>query len=300
MNIPPLVRRISALYILLTAVACHPALVRTERKIARKLGKQHGIFAVAFHDNATGKEILIRDREMYHAASTMKTPVLIEVYKQASEGRFSLSDSVPITNQFKSLVDGSVFRLKPDVDSEQDLYNYIGRKRTISDLTYRMITRSSNLATNELIERVGAAHITETMRQLGANDIIVLRGVEDSLAYANGLSNQVTAYDLMLIFEKMSRGETVNPEASREMIGILEDQSFNEILPARLPKDVKVAHKTGSFSGVHHDSGIIFLPDGRSYELVILSKGLTDESAATEAMATVSEMIYKYMMTGAR
>ena len=100
----------------------------------------------------------------------------------------------------------------------------------------------------------------------------------------------------MVIFEKISNVESVNPEASHIMIVILSDQKFNEIIPAKLPKDVKVAHKTGNIAGVNHDSGIVFLPDGRKYIVVLLSKEVKDEKAAIAAMASVSEMIYSYMM----
>jgi beta-lactamase class A len=101
----------------------------------------------------------------------------------------------------------------------------------------------------------------------------------------------------MVIFEKIAKGEAVNAEASQIMIDILLDQKFNEIIPAKLPKDVKVAHKTGNIIGVNHDSGIVFLPDGRKYILVLLSKEATDEKAAIEAMASVSEMIYSYVVS---
>jgi beta-lactamase class A len=86
----------------------------------------------------------------------------------------------------------------------------------------------------------------------------------------------------------------VDVGASMVMIDILLDQRFNDIIPAKLPKEVKVAHKTGSITGVRHDSGIVFLPDGRKYILVLLSKDLQDADAGIEAMANVSEMIYNY------
>jgi beta-lactamase class A len=272
-------------------------LVRTTTKINKEFGKQQGTFAVAFTDLSNGEVLLIREREVFHAASTMKTPVMIEVFKQASSGRFSLTDSVLIQNEFRSLVDGSPFRLKVEADGEKELYEEVGKKRTLSDLVYRMITLSSNLATNLIVDKVGAENVTQTMRDLGAGDIQVLRGVEDSLAYAQGLNNIATALDLMIIFQKMAKGETVNPEASQAMIDILSDQKFGEIIPARLPKEVKVAHKTGSFTGVHHDSGIVFLPDGREYVLVILGKDLANDKTATKAMARVSQMIYRHLMT---
>ena len=260
-----------------------------------ELSKQEGVFAVAFKDLSTGKELLINDTVTFHAASTMKTPVLVEVYNQAAEEKFSLSDSLILKNEFKSIVDGSLFSLDPTDDNETELYKHIGEKRTISFLLYQMIIVSSNLATNLIIELVDAKNVSASMQQLGAKDIHVLRGVEDGKAFAKGLNNTITAHGLMILFEKMAKGETVNPAASQSMIDILLDQKFNEIIPAGLPANVKVAHKTGSINGVQHDSGIVFLPDGKKYVLVLLSKKITNEKAAIAAMANVSKLIYEYV-----
>jgi beta-lactamase class A len=264
-------------------------------EIIDTLASQKGVFAVAFKDLSTGKEILINAREDFHAASTMKTPVMIEVFKQVAEGRFSFNDSFLITNQFKSIVDSSQYSLDSTDDSETEIYRHIGEKRSLYDLLYQMIIASSNLSTNLIIGLVDARKVTETMRSMGAKKINILRGVEDNKAYEKGLNNTTTAYDLMLIFEKIARGKAVDKKSSDEMIRILLNQEFNTIIPADLPPDVKVAHKTGSITGVHHDSGIVFLPDGRKYVLVLLSKNLEDEPAAVKAMAKVSAMIYHYL-----
>jgi beta-lactamase class A len=160
-----------------------------------------------------------------------------------------------------------------------------------------MIIASSNLATNIIIEKAGASNVTNTMRGYGAKDIKVLRGVEDQKAYDNGLNNTTTAYDLMIIFEKLAKGKAVSKKASQMMINILFDQKFNTIIPAQLPKEVKVAHKTGFITGIHHDSGIVFLADGRKYVLVLLSKNIEEEDKAVRAMANVSGMIYQYILS---
>jgi beta-lactamase class A len=263
--------------------------------IEKEISPQKGTFAVAFKDLKTGKQIKINDRVVYHAASTMKTPLLIEVYKQAAEGKFSLTDSIELKNEFKSIVDGSSYSLDSADDSEKELYKHIGEKRTIDSLVYQMIIVSSNLATNLIMTKVGAENVTNSMRKLGAKDILVLRGVEDGKAFQQGLNNTTTAHDLLLIFEKIARGEAVSPESSQAMIRILLDQQFNEIIPAKLPADVKVAHKTGSITHVHHDSGIVILPDGRKYVLVLLSMDWEDEKAAVQTMANISSLIYKYI-----
>jgi beta-lactamase class A len=263
--------------------------------IQTKLKGVEGEFGVAFKDLQTHQTLFINERENFHAASTMKTPVMIEVFKQAKAKKFKLTDSILVKNEFKSIVDGSPFGLDISDDSADDMYRKMGQKMTIYDLTYQMIIVSSNLATNILIDLVGAQNANATMRQLGASDIQVLRGVEDTKAFQKGLNNSVTAYDLMLIFEKIAQKKVVNKKACKAMTNILFDQKFNEIIPAKLPKDVKVAHKTGSITGVQHDSGIVFLPDGRKYVLILLSKKLTNAQAGVKALAEVSEIIYDFV-----
>lgn len=283
--------------LLVVCAACtsQPSIGTLKTNIETRLSAVKGTFAVAFADIETGNTLLINEHETFHAASTMKTPVMIEVYKQVNAGKFSLTDSIEIKNEFKSIVDSSLYSLNPEDDSETELYKMIGQKRTLASLVYDMIIVSSNLATNIVIEQVGATHVTQSMRELGASDIQVLRGVEDNKAYEKGMNNTTTAYDLMVIFEKMATRKTVSPEASDAMIQILLDQRFNDIIPAQLPPEVKVAHKTGSITGVHHDSGIVMLPNGKRYVLVLLSKNLEDTNAGTIALADISRMIYEYV-----
>lgn len=264
-------------------------------QITKELSKQAGTFAVAFKDLTTGEELFINEHERFHAASTMKTPVMVEVYKQAASGKFSVKDSILIKNEFKSIVDSSLYSLNATDDSDTLIYQHIGEKRTIYSLMYDMIIVSSNLATNLIIELVDAKNVTQTMRDLGIKDLTVLRGVEDSKAFQAGLNNEVTAFDLMILFEKIAREEMVSAEASMAMIDILLDQKFKDIIPAKLPTDAKVAPKSGSITGVRHDSGIVYQPNGKKYVVVLLAKGLEDSDAGVEMLATVSEMIYHYV-----
>ncbi len=264
--------------------------------IKNKLDSAEGTYALAFKNLQTGETIFYNETEEFHAASTMKTPVMIEVFKQAAEGKFSLEDSTLVKNEFKSIVDSSIYQMDISDDGGENLYKYIGSKRTIRQLVYDMITVSSNLATNILIDLVDAKSVMETMKISGANVIKVLRGVEDIKAYDRGLNNTTNAYDLMIIFEKLANFEIVSNDACKQMINILLDQKFNSRIPALLPKDVKVAHKTGSITGIQHDSGIIYLPDGRKYILIILSKDLNESNNNAAIQAEVSRMIYDYFM----
>ena len=270
-------------------------LTELEVAIKAELARVEGTFYVAFSDVQNPKQaIFINEKTSIHPASTMKTPVLVEVFKQAAQGKFKLSDSIVLKNEFKSIVDGSPYSLSEGDDSDLPWYQRMGQKVSIYDLARAMIVRSSNLATNILIELVGAENTTQTMRDLGLKDIMVRRGVEDSKAYAAGLNNSTTAYDLMLLMERIGRGEAGRPADCREMIKILSDQEFNDVIPTRLPADVQVAHKTGWITQHHHDSALIISPEGRYFSFTILSKGWTNETAANEAMGKVVEMAYRY------
>ncbi len=264
------------------------------KSIEARLEGVEGNFAVAYLDRDKGDTLLINSRRIFHAASTMKTPVLIEIYKQAYEGKFSLTDSIEIKTNFNSIADGSEYILPSTSDSETSLYVMVGKKKTIASLTYDMVIMSSNLATNIIMELVGAENVTNSMRDLGAKDIQVLRGVEDLKAYEEGINNTTTAYDLMLIFSAIADGKVVGEGASAEMIDILMNQQFNHIIPAKLPRNVKVAHKTGSITGVQHDTGIVYLPNGESYILILLSSDLKDQKAGEEALADISRIIYDF------
>ena len=251
-----------------------------------------GIVAVAFEDLVTGETFLLNETEQMHAASTMKTPVMIEVFKQANQNHFRLSDSLVVKNEFRSIVDGSAYSLGLADDSDDSIYQRIGQKMSIRDLVYQMITVSSNLATNILIELVGADNVMKTMQEIGANNIQVLRGVEDGKAFELGLNNTTDAYDMLLVMKAIAGKKVVTPEACDEMIAILSDQKFKSKIPALLPDSIKVAHKTGSITAINHDAAIVYPQPDHPYILVVLTKGIEDHKHAEELIAKISKVIF--------
>jgi beta-lactamase class A len=281
---------------LLPMIATSQNIENLKSDIEKELGSVDGVFAVAFRALDGSAELMINERAMFHAASTMKTPVMIEVFNQVAEGRFGLDDSLEVRNEFKSIVDGSMFKLDLGDDSDDSMYKRIGGKASIRELVHQMITVSSNLATNILMQLVDARNVTATMRRLGARDIEVLRGVEDGKAFEKGMNNRTDAYDLALVFTAIAEGKAVDPRSSAAMIDVLLAQKFKDIIPAQLPQTVKVAHKTGSITGVEHDSGIVILADGRKYVLVLLSKDLKDAAKGKQILARVSRRIYEFMV----
>lgn len=292
--------RLLPVFMLLFSIgACQPKLTKQEAlqtKIRSQIDSIQGEVAVVFLNlSDTTDSLYINEDVEFHAASTMKVPVMIELFKQEEAGKINLNDSILLVNEFKSIVDGSSYSMDISDDSDDVIYNKINTKVTIHDLMYSMITVSSNLATNVLIELVDAKNVTATMWDLGAEKIEVLRGVEDLKAYELGLSNSTTAKDLSIIMKAIATNQTGSDVNSKAMIAILKDQQFNEVIPLYLPKNAEVAHKTGWITGVHHDAGIVYLPDGRFYVLVLLSKNLKDFDKGTEQLAGISKTIYDYM-----
>ncbi len=275
--------------------ADHPTL---REQVQAVIDTVDGTIAVAYINLQDPSDTLfIQADEVFHAASTMKTPVLIEAYKQAQIGGMSINDSILVHNSFTSIVDGSSFSVERERDSGKEMHDQIGEFMPVREILYDMTINSGNLSTNVMIDRLGAQNVTRTMRELGAANIQVLRGVEDMKAFEAGLSNTTTARDLAVIFEHLANGNAVSQEASNDMIQILLDQRFTEMIPAKLPEGVRVAHKTGWITGVVHDSGIVFLPDGQKYVLVILSKELTQNELGTVAGADISKIVFDWFVS---
>ncbi len=246
--------------------------------------------AVAFRTLDGRDEILIRPDELFHAASTMKVPVMIELFRQAHAGRLSLDDSVPVTNRFASMVDGSPYELAAADDSDPEVYKAVGQSMTYRRLCEAMITVSSNLATNILIDRLGVDAIRSTVHELGADGMQVRRGVEDGKAFRAGLNNTTTARGLLTLFTAIAEQRTVSRAASEEMIEILKRQQFRDAIPAGLPPGTPVAHKTGQITRIHHDAGIVY--GKRPYVLVVLVRGIEDEKKSAALIADIAREVH--------
>jgi beta-lactamase class A len=231
---------------------------------------------------------------VFHAASTMKVPVMVELFRQADARGLALDQRILLVNQFGSIVDGSPYSLDPGADSDSALYARVGTTVPVRELMERMITRSSNLATNAVIALVGAERVTQTMRGLGASSIMVRRGVEDGKAFQAGLNNTTTARDLAVILRAIARNQAASPGACRAMRDILFAQEFNDEIPAGLPPGTRVAHKTGQITAHLHDAAVVYPPKGGPYVLVVLTRGIRDEQVARSLIADLSRIVYEH------
>jgi beta-lactamase class A len=284
----------TALLVLLTAAPSGPDALRgtLQQRIAQVKG---ATVAVAYQDLGNPKDavFLEADRPL-HAASTMKVPVMLEFFRQVDAGKLSLDQPITLVNQFHSIVDGSPYSLDPKEDEDAALYERIGKPVPARELLERMITRSSNLATNSVIALVDPKRVTETLRSLGAKQMTVLRGVEDDKAYQKGLINTATARDLSTVLAAIGQGKTASASSTQAMRAILLAQELNDEIPAGLPPGTPVAHKTGQITGVLHDAAIVYPPSRAPYILVVLTSGIPDEKVARSLIVDISRSVYAH------
>jgi len=261
-----------------------------KKSIVTRVEKSGADVGIAFRTLDGKEEWYSHADDTFHAASTMKVPVLIELFHQVREGKLKLDDTLIIKNQFHSIVDGSPFKLDPADDSETDLYKAEGQTRTLSQLAELMITVSSNFATNLLVQKLGVENIRATVHSLGADGVNVLRGVEDNKAYQKGMNNTATARGLAILMAAIAESKAVDPDASKQMVAILERQKFNEAIPAGLPVGVLVAHKTGELTKLHHDAAIVYAK--RPFVLVLLVRGMAEEKDSSALMGAITHELY--------
>jgi beta-lactamase class A len=258
-----------------------------------KIRQDHGLedLGISFYDAETTIQWSYNADRYFHAASTMKLAVLLGVFRQVERGELALDAPVHVRNRFTSIVNQEPFMLDLGRDADPDVYGHLGRTLTVRELAYWMITKSSNLATNLLVDVIGIPAIQFALDELEIDGVRVLRGVEDARAFAAGLNNEVTANGLLKLLRMLADGKAYSQQSCEAMLEILLDQQYRSGIPAGLPKAARVAHKTGNISTVHHDAGIVFLDGRKPYVLVILTQFAAEQGRGT-AVAEVSRDIF--------
>jgi beta-lactamase class A len=250
--------------------------------------------AVAVHDTETNFEFRHDADRWFHAASTIKVPILLGVFDAVDRGALLPHSRVHVRNLFHSVVEGIPFRVNSDRDANGSVHAAVGKMLRVEELAHHMIATSSNLATNLLLDLVGVEAVRKTLRDLNvAEGVDVKRGVEDELAFEKGIYSRVTAAGLLRILLLLAEGKAFSPTLSHKMMEILHAQEFNKGIPALLPKGTRVAHKTGDISTVAHDAGVVYLADRKPYVLVILTEWDADASGRSKAIAAISHAVYE-------
>jgi len=280
-------------------------LVRTERSLYAdilRIKQQRRLerLGIAFYDALTRIQWSYNGDGVFHAASTMKLAVLVAVFRQIHRGELTLEAPVHVRNRFDSVVgDAPPFSLDVRGDQSRLVARKVNRTLTLGQLTVEMITTSSNLATNLLIDVVSVPVIQQALDELGVEGIKVVRKVDDRVAHQAAINNMVTADGLLRLLRLIVEGRVYSPEVSGQLLEMLLKQRYKSGIPAGLPGTAQVAHKTGNISTVHHDAGIVFIGERRPYAIVILTQ-FPSKVGRTTAVADLSRGIFDTLFSMAK
>jgi beta-lactamase class A len=248
--------------------------------------------AVAISDLETDGRFTYHADRWFHAASTIKVAILLGVYGAFHRGDLLPQSRVHVRNRFLSAYDGSPYRVRVDRDANADVHREIGRTLRVAELAEHMITSSSNLATNLLLDLVGLDVLQQTLDSFGLEGLDLRRGVEDELAFEHGINNRVTANGLAGLLRLIGEERAFSPTLSRQMLDVLHGQHFKSGIPAGLPREARVAHKTGEISTIAHDAGLVYLPDRKPYALAILTEWDPSTPGRSATIAAASYLAY--------
>lgn len=254
---------------------------------------------VAFRDYESGQSWDLHGDEWFHAASTIKIPVLVGVFAAIENQDLTMESRVHVRNQFFSVVDGTPYRIDSGRDANSEVHATIGKTMKLARLAMHMIVTSSNLATNLLIDAVGLERVQRTLSDLGVEGVELRRGVEDERAYEEGIINRVTARGLVAVLGLIEEKKAISERACDHMLEILHQQEFRSGIPAGVPEDARVANKTGEISTVAHDAGLVYLRDREPYAIAILTRwdaGKT--SGRRDTLAKISRAVYEHLAGG--
>ena len=229
-----------------------------------------------------------RAAEQHYAASTMKLALVMAAYREAAAGRLDLDALVAVHDGFPSAADGSPFRMDAADDGDAEPWRRLGTSVALRWLCLRALVRSSNLATNLVLERVGAEPVQRLLADVGAASSRVTRGIEDTAARAAGLDNLVTAADLARTLQALANAEVLDAPDSAEVLSVLRAVQINDALPAGLPAGTRVAHKSGWVTGVSHDAGIVYPEDAPPFVLAVCTTSDLEEQAGLALVAAAA------------
>jgi beta-lactamase class A len=248
--------------------------------------------AIAISDLETDGRFSYHADRWFHAASTIKVAILLGVYGAFHRGDLLPQSRVHVRNRFLSAYDGSPYRVRVDRDANAEVHREIGRTLRVAELAEHMITSSSNLATNLLLDLVGLDVLQQTLDSFGLEGLDLRRGVEDERAFEHGINNRVTANGLAGLLRLIGEERAFSPTLSRQMVNVLHGQHFKSGIPAGLPREARVAHKTGEISTIAHDAGLVYLPDRQPYALAILTEWDPSTPGRSATIAAASYLAY--------
>lgn len=253
--------------------------------------------SASLFDYRDGRSWAFDGDRWFHAASTIKVAILACLYAALRERGLDSHHRLEIRNHFASVLDGRAYRVVASRDTDAGIHASTAQTMSVGELAHRMIAISSNLATNLLLEFIGADRARQVLTDAGITGVDLVRGVEDDRAFDAGIWNRVTSNGLVTLLRAILEGRFGSDNETRTMIAMLCAQTFARGIPAGLPTSVRastrIAHKTGEISRATHDAGIVFLDGREPYVLAVLTGASGSAEERYASIARISALVFE-------
>lgn len=255
---------------------------KLEAQLRQLIQDSDAVTGVAVIDLQSGAQLHFNADVEFPQASAIKIPILMEVFRQAGEGRFSLGDPLPVDSL--NLVGGTGILSK--MEDTPVL--------SIRDLSILMIALSDNSATNALLDLVGLPEINSTLKSLGMEHSLLRRKMINAAASARGDENISTPKEAALILQLLYQGKFVDRSTSDAILEILKkNDRSNSRLAAGIPSEVPLAFKPGSLPGVSTEWMLVLLPE-RPYAIAVMESYKTP-GTSDMTMEEISELVFQHL-----
>ena len=273
------------------APPANPLAADLKSKLAKQLQQAaadfDGVMGIAVKDLGTGETFFANADTVFPQASSIKIPILLELFRQAQTGKLNIDERVDVKKSLMAAGSGVLLRFSDG-----------GSSLSLRDLAVLMIVLSDNTATNILIDRVGMPNVNDNLRRLGLTQTKLQRIMLDVDAQRASRENISTPREMVALLEMLDGGKALNPQNTQAALEILKYPK-NTALRRSLPAGVALASKPGGISGVACESGIVYLP-GKPYAISVMTTFYKDSDAADNAITDVSRRVFAYFERLAR
>jgi beta-lactamase class A len=259
-----------------------------DKRIVDVAARARSVVGVSASDLEGLNHFGLNDTLTFPQASAIKVTILMEVFKQAHEGKIKLTDRRTI--EHAKTVEGGILNAFGDGQSQVSIH----------DLCVMMIVLSDNSAANMLIDLVGMQNVNATLRSLGLTRTRLQRKMMDIKASIRGDENISTPSEAAMIMKHLAMGEFIDRETSDAILEILSlPREGSGNIAGSLPEDVPVAYKQGEILPAVATEWALVRLKGHPYVIVVMSNyGLGDDAAV--ATKEISKVVYEYFWRLAR
>lgn len=242
-----------------------------------------------------GRPVFTHDAgHLHYSASTMKLPVAIAMMRAVEAGELSLDQPVRVHDDFDSATGTERFLVRREQDDAAATWDHLGKEVKLSWLAGQMISLSSNLSTNLVLELTGIEPANHALTENLDDGSVVRRGIDDRPAKAKDISNLMSAQAFAAVLLAVGNDKAAAPESCAYLRDLLAANEWSDQLPAGLPEGTRVEHKNGWDDNIRHDGGIVRPGDAPPFVLSVCTTSELPDDDAQMLIADIAAAVWPH------